>query len=157
MSESWRVRTMQKADLEAILNVQSQSDSLHWSRKDLENMLKKPQDLCLLTAVFGKIDRCINKNLVGGFLIGRCMADESELLAIAVGQKFRRQGIGNLLWGHFADFNREVGAQRCYLEVESQNKPALELYKKVGFVRSGERKNYYGPGRNAFLYSLEVV
>ncbi|MEQ8952971.1 MAG: ribosomal-protein-alanine N-acetyltransferase, partial [Gammaproteobacteria bacterium] len=41
----------------------------------------------------------------------------------------------------------KMDAETCFLEVRPSNNSAIALYKSMGFVQIGQRKNYY-PGVN---------
>ena len=85
-----------------------------------------------------------------GFSLVRSVADESELLLIAVLPSHHRQGVGGQLLGHFLDRARKAGLGRVHLEVRDGN-PAVELYRAAGFVQVGRRRNYYHtPGGESF-------
>jgi ribosomal protein S18 acetylase RimI-like enzyme len=40
-------------------------------------------------------------------------------------------------------WGRERGARKMFLEVRVSNAPARALYRRLGFVETGRRKNYY--------------
>lgn len=86
-----------------------------------------------------------------GFLLGRTVADEAELLTLAVAPAARRQGIGAALLADFAATSRVRGATVAFLEVASDNAPAIALYTGAGWSRAGQRRNYYAPGIDALL------
>lgn len=77
-----------------------------------------------------------------GFALLRTIADEAELLLIAVRKRFRRQGVARALLDHAADQAFREGATMLHLEVRSGN-PAMELYRHFGFVQVGIRQGYY--------------
>lgn len=77
-----------------------------------------------------------------GFSLSRTVADESELLLLAVLPSRHRQGIGGLLLGDFTDRARNQGVKRVHLEVRDGN-PAVEMYHSAGFRPVGRRRNYY--------------
>jgi ribosomal-protein-alanine N-acetyltransferase len=77
-----------------------------------------------------------------GFSLFRTVADESELLLIAVMPNRHRQGIGRLLLDDFLSRSRNAGVARVHLEVRDGNS-ALGLYRDVGFSPVGRRRNYY--------------
>ena len=87
----------------------------------------------------------------GGFLLGRCIADEAELLTLAVDPALRRQGIARRLLARFAATSEERGAHLAHLEVAADNAAALRLYAGDGWEICGCRRNYYAPGRDAVL------
>lgn len=85
-----------------------------------------------------------------GFSLVRAVADEAELLLLAVDPDHQRRGIGQALLDEFVDAARAQGARRLHLEVRDGN-PAIRLYDAAGFVPAGRRKNYYhGPDGEAF-------
>jgi ribosomal-protein-alanine N-acetyltransferase len=79
----------------------------------------------------------------GGFLLGRVIADEAELLTIAVRPEIRQRGLGARLLATFLDEARARGAMTAFLEVAADNAAALRLYANVGFVETGRRPRYY--------------
>jgi ribosomal-protein-alanine N-acetyltransferase len=94
-----------------------------------------------------------------GFALTRAILDEAELLLIAVTPEARRHGLGLRLLNATADRARACGVRRLFLEVRSNN-PAVELYTSAGFVKVGERPNYYrgsqGEQFDAHTYSLAL-
>ena len=86
----------------------------------------------------------------GGFLLGRVIADEAELLTLAVDPARRRQGIGARLLARFAEAAGARGAASAFLEVAEDNAAARALYGAGGWAGSGRRRGYYhGPAGNA--------
>jgi ribosomal-protein-alanine N-acetyltransferase len=77
-----------------------------------------------------------------GFSLFRTVADESELLLIAVAPSRHRRGIGRMLLDDFLDRVRNDGVSRVHLEVREGNS-AVSLYREVGFSPVGRRRNYY--------------
>lgn len=79
----------------------------------------------------------------GGFLLGRVIADEAEVLTIAVDPARRREGIGARLMEAFLTESARRGATSAFLEVAEGNIPARALYTLSGFTESGRRRGYY--------------
>jgi ribosomal-protein-alanine acetyltransferase len=89
---------------------------------------------------------------VCGFLIGRAVADEFEILNMAVEQAHRRRGIANQLVKVAIEWSGSAGARTAHLEVRASNSAALSLYGRNGFVPSGRRARYYqNPVEDAIL------
>jgi ribosomal-protein-alanine N-acetyltransferase len=78
-----------------------------------------------------------------GFLLGRAVAGEAELLTLAVAPEARRRGLGYRLVARFLYQARLRGAGTAFLEVAADNAPALALYSRAGFVEAGRRRGYY--------------
>lgn len=81
-----------------------------------------------------------------GFVLGRVIADEAELLTLAVDPAARRAGLGTALVKDFVATARAHGATRAFLEVAATNQAARALYQAQGFAQAGLRRGYY---RNA--------
>ena len=78
-------------------------------------------------------------------LLGQVVADEAELLTVAVRPDQRQQGLGRKLVQDFLAEARSRGAATAFLEVAATNDAALALYSACGFAPSGKRRGYY-PG-----------
>lgn len=84
-----------------------------------------------------------------GFALLRTVADEAELLLIAVAPDHGRRGVGRALLDAFIDHARTHGASRVHLEVRDGN-PAAALYRSAHFVAAGRRRGYYHGGGGQF-------
>lgn len=86
---------------------------------------------------------CDARRRIAGFALIRLVADESELLTIAVDPKWRGKHIGQaLLAAVFADLLHSP-ARRMFLEVSEDNQAAIRLYTRAGFATISSRKGYY--------------
>lgn len=96
-----------------------------------------------------------------GFLIGRVVAGEAELLTLAVDPAARRRGIGRALVRGFLEAAGARGARRAFLEVAQDNVAALALYRAAGFDAVGLRRGYYrqsdGPALDARVLAREIA
>ena len=85
-----------------------------------------------------------------GFILIRVVADEAEILTLAVRPEARRQGVGARLVQAAAGRAAGQGAARLFLEVAEDNAAARALYARCGFSEVGRRRGYYpssGGGR----------
>lgn len=78
-----------------------------------------------------------------GFVMGRVIADEAELLTLAVAPGARRQGRGAALLAGFEAAARDRGAATAFLEVAADNAAARALYLGAGWIPAGKRRGYY--------------
>lgn len=78
-----------------------------------------------------------------GFLIGRSVAGEAELLTVAVAPEARRQGVGARLVTGFLTEALARHSEVAFLEVAEGNDPAIALYAAQGFAPAGRRRAYY--------------
>jgi ribosomal-protein-alanine N-acetyltransferase len=76
------------------------------------------------------------------FSLSRTVADEAELLLIAVDADHRRRGIGQSLLDQFIDAAATAGAAQVHLEVRDGN-PGIAMYRRAGFTLAGRRRKYY--------------
>lgn len=78
-----------------------------------------------------------------GWCCCRYVGQEGELLKIGVAAEFRRQKISTRLLGCLEERLCELAVQTVFLEVRSQNRPALSFYHKTGFTEVSRRLRYY--------------
>ncbi len=147
---AFSVRPMTAADLEAVTAIESENPS-PWTAGQLAS--ERDQD-----GGWQFVAESGASGLVCGFVCGRSCAGEAELLKIAVGRQYRRQGIAVQLVAHALCCMAAQGGGRCFLELRAANTPALALYERFGFRRVGRRKNYYtSPPEDAILMEKTVV
>ncbi len=99
-------------------------------------------------------------NPLSGFLLARSAAGEAEILSIAASPETQRRGVARrLLETAIAEISAR-GALRLFLEVASDNDPALELYRNSGFIEVGRRRAYYtrrgGPAADALIMARDL-
>lgn len=96
---------------------------------------------------------------VAGFALIRAVADEAELLLIAVDPAAQQRGVGAALVDDFVAIASAYGARRLHLEVRDGN-TAIALYERAGFSLVGRRRDYYrgtdGHKRDALTLALEL-
>ena len=79
-----------------------------------------------------------------GFIAYSTFQPEVELLKIGVQRKHRRHKIGNHLFSQMvSDLNQQDGFEKIFLEVRSNNHPAIAFYQTLNFKKTGLRRNYY--------------
>jgi len=87
----------------------------------------------------------------GGMILARTVADEAEVLTLAVDPAVRRTGIGRALLDQAMGTARQRGAAAMFLEVAFANAPARSLYAGASFVQVGRRRGYYPEGGDALV------
>jgi len=94
---------------------------------------------------------------VAGYAFASIVADEGEILNLAVEPGVRRHGLGRLLLEAVLDLCRREGAATVYLEVRASNAAALHLYERAGFHSVSTRRGYYrNPTENALTMTLRL-
>lgn len=93
-------------------------------------------------------------NAFAGFAEITVITDEGYIGNVAVGEKFRRQGIADRLMNALDDIAADAQLRFISLEVRENNKNAIALYEKHGYTLEGKLKNYYSaPAENALIYT----
>jgi ribosomal-protein-alanine N-acetyltransferase len=99
-------------------------------------------ELLGLPIVFGRL-RLDDTGAPVGFVLGRVVVDEAEILTLAVRPDRAGRGHGRALVESAMAECRRRGATVLHLEVATGNAPARTLYASLGFGRIGLRRSYY--------------
>jgi len=92
-----------------------------------------------------------------GFILIRVVADEAEILTLAVRRAARRRGVGGRLLGQAAIEAARRGAVQMFLEVAEDNIAARALYASAGFEEVGRRRKYYRGTVDALLLQIGLT
>ncbi|MYZ47424.1 ribosomal protein S18-alanine N-acetyltransferase [Propylenella binzhouense] len=114
-----------------------------WSAAEFEAMLSQPGTHALIADYRNPIGRITR----GGFALYRIVADEGEVISIAVTDDCRRRGLGRALLEELLRHCYREHVVSVTLEVEEANTPAIALYQAFDFEVVGERPGYYAQGR----------
>jgi ribosomal-protein-alanine acetyltransferase len=142
------LRAAEPEDAAAIAAVQQAAFDDPWSTDSVARLLSGPANLSLLAETDGR---------VVGFLIGQCVIDTAEVLAVAVDGAFRRGGWGGALLTGFERVAAASGAERVILDVAADNAAALTLYLSRGYEIVARRDRYYATGRADPVDALVMV
>jgi ribosomal-protein-alanine N-acetyltransferase len=126
------VRLMEREDLTQVLAIERASYGFPWSEQIFRDCMQ-----VYICMVLESADR------LSGFAIVSCAAGESHMLNLCVAPQMRRQGRARALIEQSIASVMVKGAKTMFLEVRPSNLGALELYRQIGFVEIGRRKNYY--------------
>ncbi len=80
-----------------------------------------------------------------------------RVLSVATMPENRRQGLAREMMSAAEHEARKRGAVRIRLEVSTQNYPAIELYRSIGFKTDGVLYGYYSWGEDAYSMVLPLV
>lgn len=139
------IRFMKEEDIQGVAEVEKECFSSPWSEKSLREELENPQAYFFVADVGGEI---------AGYMGTISVFGECSVTNIAVKEKWRKKGIASSVL-HRAILNSVyLGDEFITLEVRKSNTSAIALYEKFGFVKMGERKNFYRqPTEDAFIYN----
>lgn len=129
------IEAMKLTDLEQILEIEQASFTTPWSRQSfLHELLENERAVYL---VYRHNER------VWGYIGMWVVVDEGHITNLAVHPAFRRRGVGRQLIEALTMESTRRGIRHLTLEVRKSNIPAQELYKEMGFVSMGIRRQYY--------------
>jgi ribosomal-protein-alanine N-acetyltransferase len=91
-----------------------------------------------------------------GYLIFRVAGLEADIHSFTIAPEARARGIGTGMLLEGLENLRDRGVREVFLEVDTDNLPALKLYTRTGFFVVGDRPAYYkrGDGSWADAYSM---
>lgn len=129
------VRKFCVEDADAMMAISKESPkSANWSKEGYLKLAEESGSLALVVETDG---------VTSGFLIGRQVADEGEVLNLAVSETHRRKGEGSALLAAALEEFRLRGVKSFYLEVRESNTGAIAFYERHGFAKTGLRRGYY--------------
>ena len=117
-----------------------------WDKESIESVINDDNKICIVA---------VDESLVG-YIYASFVLDEAEIGNICIVPECRGQGVGRSLIDAMLSDLKSRGVCKVFLEVESDNESAIRLYERSGFVNYNRRRDYYGPGRDALLYSLTL-
>jgi len=137
------VREMTPETISGVLEIEMQCFSDPWSYEMIKKGLESSLDTWLVLW---------EEETAAGYCVFRTIADECELLRIAVRPELRGRGLSKKLMDQMVFYSRQKEVKSIFLEVRESNDRARNLYKSYGFVEAGIRKHYYlNPIENAVL------
>lgn len=129
-------------DLDQVLAIEQACFPRGWNLSHFQAELASERASCVVVEQDGR---------VAGYLCLTVLLDEAEILDVAVDPALQGRGIGAQLvqWACAEAVQR--GACLLLLEVRATSQPAIALYERFGFQRSGLRKAYYEDNIDAIL------
>ncbi|WP_424135265.1 GNAT family N-acetyltransferase [Roseomonas chloroacetimidivorans] len=89
-----------------------------------------------------------------GFILARAVAEEAEILTLAVDPDCRRLRLGRRLLSAALAEAKRCGAACLFLEVSEANVAARALYAAAGAEEVGRRRRYYADGTDALVLRI---
>lgn len=135
------IRDMRLEDCEELSKIDRETFSLPLTRRGFEREYSNP-NATTLVALYG--DELI------GYANLWSVCGEVTLNNIAVREKYRSNGAGTALLNEA--IRRFSGCDLLTLEVRRSNLKAIKIYERFGFVKVGERRDFYDrPCEDAIL------
>jgi len=130
-----RVLPCTEADLSQIEAILERSpEAARWTARALREALEQDPLHVLV---------CWQDEDIAGFISGRRVGDEGEILNLAVKPEMRRKGIGQALVEALLEIFAKDRVVQVFLEVRESNTAAIAFYEKMNFLLTGKRPAYY--------------
>lgn len=124
----------------AIAEIERRAAHAPWSLSSIEETLRRPTNRGFVVGA-----------PAAGHLLASCVAEEGEILTVAVLPEHRRKGYARALMAACEAWWRERDVVAGWLEVRSDNAAAQALYLARGWVVAHVRPAYYGDGCDALM------
>ncbi len=136
--------------IDEVLRVEQRAYPHPWSRTNFLDALHAGYQAQMLMA----------DDTVLGYFVAMKGVDEVHLLNITVAPEYQGQGWSRTMLDALAVWARGQSAQWVWLEVRLANARALHVYESYGYLRMGQRKDYYPAGNglreDAVVMSLRL-
>ena len=147
--QACRLRDMTEADLPQVAPIERRAYPFPWQMDFFRHCLRG-SFVCRVLEQGG---------MILGYGILALEKDRAHILNVCVRPEFQGRGLGTWLLEHLLNLARRRRARYALLEVRPSNYAARTLYQRMGFVRSGVRKNYYpatGGHEDAIIMTREL-
>ena len=141
------IRSADLSDIKYIMALEQGSIVHPWESKAIESLIVDKNKKCYVADLHGE---------VVGYVGAEIVLDECNIGNIVTHKDFRGRGFATEILGILLDVLKRNGVAKVFLEVEHDNVPAIALYEKHGFTRYGQRRDYYGPGKDAVLMTKDL-
>ncbi len=144
------IRGFRQSDVLAATMILGEApEAANWPEESYQEVLTWPGVVALVSEVDEKVT---------GLILGRRVADEAEILNLAVLPPARRRGEGGALLKAALEEFRSRGVTRVFLEVRESNMTAITFYAKHGFEKAGRRGGYYrNPDEAAIVMAKKLT
>jgi ribosomal-protein-alanine N-acetyltransferase len=140
---------MRETDLKAVIAIELQVYDFPWTLGIFRDCLHAGYHCWVVT---------LGERVVG-YAVTMVAVQECHLLNVCIHPHRQGQGLGHKLICRLLKLAGQQGVETAFLEVRESNGPARALYRRLGFVEVGRRRDYY-PTQNgredALVLSLNL-
>ncbi|MGI6555048.1 MAG: ribosomal protein S18-alanine N-acetyltransferase [Bacillota bacterium] len=130
-----QIQPMQADHLSSVLEIENVSFPTPWSYRSYMGEITRNN--------FAHYFVGLIEDKVVGYIGIWIVLDEAHITTIAVAPEFRGNHIAERFIEFGVEYSKVWGAEKMLLEVRVSNKAAQKVYKRMGFVEIGVRKQYY--------------
>ena len=143
-----RLGAMRLTDVDAVARIEAACFPAPWNRGHFRHELER--NPYSVNRVLRRRDSVIGYSSVW------ILDGELQVNKVAIDPAQRGRGLGRLLMQRLLSLAAQARCHRATLEVRCGNAAARALYASLGFVETGRRADYYGPGEEAILLRLDL-
>lgn len=137
--ESWQIKPITIENIDQVIALEKDLFKNPWSRASYFQELA-----CDGAYIYGIVSEHPGQlPQVMAYICFRIILNEMHLFKIGVAHKWQQRGLAAHLFRQSMKQAAARGAEAVYLEVRPSNKPAISLYRKLGFTEIGRRVRYY--------------
>ena len=150
----YMVRPFGIKDLPEVMSIEEASFERPWRRQMFKEELSIP--VSKLYTISGRWERR-DKMALMAYAVFWIVSEKAHIINFAVAPGQRRKGIGSCLLYEILKKAALQGCKSAYLEVRVSSQAAHGMLEKAGFVKTAERKDYFGyPKEDAFIYERKL-
>jgi ribosomal-protein-alanine N-acetyltransferase len=147
----YMVELAEGADVEALAALERRCYTHPWTVRGFRDALRRGERGAVLVARAPR--RSDPERGILGYCVIETVADEVHIHNLAVRPESRGDGLGRRLLELGLVMGERRGARTALLEVRESNRPAIELYRSMGFEPVAMRRNYYSqPQEDALVF-----
>ncbi|MGE5390177.1 MAG: ribosomal protein S18-alanine N-acetyltransferase [Deltaproteobacteria bacterium] len=148
INQDFMIRKMTPMDIDAVMRIEIESFSLPWSKESYLGELKNQFANYLVGDYEGEVIA------YGGIWV---VFEEGHITNVAVAPEYRNAKVGRALMEELEKIARQKKATRILLEVRPSNMSALALYRGLGYLASGLRKEYYSDNNEDAIIMTKLL
>lgn len=100
----------------------------------------------------------IDEQIIGAaeFILDWDNRDKSYLIGIVIDRHYRGKGYGTTFLKGCLEKLQDYNLKKVELTVDPKNIRAIMVYRKIGFIETGFRKDEYGKGEDRLVMEFEL-
>jgi len=150
MSELFNIVPAQISDLDSVLEIEELCFTTdRFSRRQFRYLLLRAKSVFF---VIKELDRVVASLI----LLRRANSSKLRIYSIAVHPDSRGKGVAQSLLNKAVSYAEKTGCRQIHLEVRQDNLPAIKLYEKEGFSKTGVISNFYSDGADAIIMVKKI-
>lgn len=142
--------TLSEKNIESVYELEKLCFDSPWTYKMFESEINNSRSVYLVA-------KDEQTDAIVGYIGVWLAVDFADITNVAVHPEYRKKGIAISLINEICRICKNYGIEQVGLEVNVNNKPAIALYKKLGFIVDSVRKKYYKNKDDAWLMSKKII